>query len=152
MSPLKQALKKTKKPWPPQLNGVLYLLAVAISLFCAAYVFLFSVQLNRCATCEQKWSSATGEDTCRDPNGVPYQYGNKTITNSCDANTCAEEGGGASCPSPSTCPDTLSHYCGGGGANGGSLAWLEMALMSVVSSLFLSQTGSLFASKGASLI
>ena len=54
-----------------------------------------------------------------------------------------------SCPvAPETCPHTLAHYCGPSGGNKGSMAWLEAALLSIVLALFISNTISIFMSKG----
>ena len=92
------------------------------------------MQLNKCSACEPSTSETTGEETCRDAEGT-----------SCDASTCEAEGG-LGCET--TCPDTLSDYCGGGGANGGSLAWLEMALVSILLAIFLGNALSIFFSKG----
>ena len=103
VSPLRRAFRKGKKSWPVYLNEVFYAAAAAFCLGCAAYVFLFSVQLNRCSQCEQD----EVEETC----------------------VAAKDG-------ECSCPDTLYDYCGGGNANGASIAWLEMALCSVVPRLY----------------
>ncbi|KAH8092045.1 hypothetical protein JL720_5622 [Aureococcus anophagefferens] len=58
----------------------------------------------------------------------------------------AEEGDDE--PAECTCPDTLYDYCGGGNSNAASMAWLEMALASVVIALFISSSLVLFMTKG----
>ncbi|KAH8056238.1 hypothetical protein JL722_7540 [Aureococcus anophagefferens] len=121
VSPIKRAFRKEKKTWPTHVNYLIYALAVAYILGCAAYVFLFSVTLNNCSQCEQDEDN----EVCIPP---------------------AEEGDDE--PAECTCPDTLYDYCGGGNSNAASMAWLEMALASVVIALFISSSLVLFMTKG----
>ena len=139
---------------------------------CAMYVFLFTIQMNKCGGCERhnyvppsatlpRWANTTwaiDENLCRKPAEDDLAFA------PCDPDLCLEEQqrclalpkrkrGDVPCPvscpvAPETCPHTLAHYCGPSGGNKGSMAWLEAALLSIVLALFISNTISIFMSKG----
>mgnify|MGYP004204066501 CR=1 FL=1 len=132
------------------------------------------VKVNKCGGCERhndmiydphttlpRWANTTwavDENLCRKPAEDDLAFA------PCDPDLCLEEQqrclalpkrkrGDVPCPvscpvAPETCPHTLAHYCGSGGANKGSMAWLEAALLSIVLALFISNTISIFVSKG----
>ena len=175
VSPMKDAVKDhTAAGWSPLLNTPIYGLALVVILSCALYVFLFTIQINKCGGCERhndmfhdpatklpRWANTTwaiDENLCRKPPDADLPFA------PCDPDLCLEEQqrclalpkrkrGDVPCPvscpvAPETCPHTLAHYCGPSGGNKGSMAWLEAALLSIVLALFISNTISIFMSKG----
>ena len=54
VSPMKDAVKDhTAAGWSPYLNTPIYGLALVVILSCALYVFLFTIQINKCGGCER---------------------------------------------------------------------------------------------------
>ena len=143
---MKDAVKDhTSAGWSPYLNTPIYGLALVVILGCALYVFLFTIQINKCGGCERhndmfhdpstklpRWANTTwaiDENLCRKPAEDDLAFA------PCDPDLCLEEQqrclalpkrkrGDVPCPvscpvAPETCPHTLAHYCGPSGGNKG---------------------------------
>ena len=89
VSPMKDAVKDhTSAGWSPHLNKPIYGLALVVILGCALYVFLFTIQINKCGGCERH------NDMFHDPSTKLPRWANTTWA--IDENLCRKPAGGRS--------------------------------------------------------